>query len=561
MKQPQNKEVLRIIPLGGSEEVGRNCTVFEYDNEIVVLDLGLDFPTEETPGVDYLIPDTTYLKKNKDKIKALIVTHGHLDHTGAIPYTIEDIGFPPIYSLPLTIGLIKERLEEFNLTKRAKLNAISTNSVLKFKNFRISFFRVNHNVPDSMGVCFETPVGRILHTGDFKIDMTPTDQKVIELNKIEDFGKRGVLALFSDSTNATEPGHTISETKVAEMIDKLFKEIKGRIVFTTFSTLITRIQEVIKAAEKYGRKIVVAGLAMDKNVRIATELGYLKVRPETIVWPNKMKKIPPEKMVILASGSQGMANSALFRMSIGEHRVTKISKGDTVIFSSSPVPGNERAVSNLMNILVDHGAKVIYEPLFGIHASGHPNQEDLKQIISLVRPKYFVPAYGEHHMFAAHAEIAQKQGIPEKNIFILNNGDILEFNKNKEVRVVKNKISAETIMVDGLGVGDVKHVVLRDRRTLAEAGIFFIILLIDKKNRAIINSEIISRGFVFVKQSEKLIDEAKKKAKKIAQAYVGNQGKVIDWQPLKNKIANQVSDFLFTKTGRRPMILPLIIEI
>lgn len=559
MQKPQ--EILKIIPLGGSEEVGKNCTVFEYGDEIIVLDLGLDFPTEETPGIDYIIPDTNYLKKNKDKIKAIVITHGHLDHIGAIPYLIQEIGSPPIYGLPLTIGLIRERLKEFNLEKKTKLKVISLETRLKFKNFLLSFFCVNHNIPDSMGIVFETPVGRIVHTGDFKVDLTPTDQKVIDLEKIKTLGKKGVLVFLSDSVNAAEPGQTVSEKKVAAMIDELFSKIKSRIIFTTFSTLITRIQEVFRAAEKYGRQVVIAGLAMEKTCRVAIELGYLKVKPDTLIWPHKMKKISPEKIVILASGSQGMENSALSRISFGKHRLVKIKKGDTVIFSSSPIPGNEHAVHNLMNALVDRGAKVIYEPLFGIHASGHAQQEDLKLILSLIKPRYFVPAYGEHYMQAAHAKLAQETGVQEENIFILDNGDCLEIDKNKTAKVVKKKASNEAILVDGLGIGDVKHVVLRDRKTLSEAGIFVIILLAERKKKIVNNLEVISRGFVFVKEQERLINETKKKIRKIAQNYLKSQAKMIDWEPLKNKLRNQIGDFLYTKTGRRPMILPLVIEI
>jgi ribonuclease J len=557
----KTKQSLKIIPLGGSEEVGKNCTVFEYDNEIIVLDLGLDFPTEEMPGIDYIIPNVEYLKKNKKKIKALIISHGHLDHIGAIPYVIKEIGSPPIYGLPLTLGLIRERLEEFRLEKQVKLKTITIDSILKFKNFQISFFHVNHNIPDSVGIIIETPLGKIIHTGDFKIDLTPTDQKPIDLEKIAKISQQGVLVLLSDSTNAAKPGQTISEKKVAEMIDKLFSEIKGRIIFTTFSTLITRIQEVLKAAEKNHRKVLIAGLSMEKTIRIALDLGYLKAKPDTIIWPRKIKKIPDERLVILASGSQGIESSAMARISLGKHRLIKIKKGDTVIFSSTPIPGNEQAVHNLMNGLVDQGAKVIYEPLFGIHASGHASSEDLKKLISLVKPRYFVPAYGEHYMFAAHAELAQEIGIQPENIFILNNGDCLEIDRNKIAKVLKKKAPGESILVDGLGVGDVKHVVLRDRRTLAEAGIFIIILLAERKSGIINNLEVISRGFVFVKEQEKLINETRNKIRKISQNYLKSQTKIVDWEPLKNKLRNQIGDFLYSKTGRRPMILPLIIEI
>ncbi|MCX7778738.1 MAG: ribonuclease J [Patescibacteria group bacterium] len=559
MKNPP--QTLKIIPLGGSEEVGKNCTVFEYGQEIIVLDLGLDFPTEETPGVDYIIPDVSYLKKNKEKIKAIVISHGHLDHIGAIPYIISEIGYPPIYGLPLTIGLIGERLEEFNLEKKVRLKRVNLDSVLEFKNFRLSFFHVNHNIPDSMGIVFETPVGKVVHTGDFKIDLTPTDQKPIDLEKIKNLGKQEILVLLSDSVNAAEPGKTVSEQQVATMIDNLFSKIKGRIIFTTFSTLITRIQELIKVAEKYGRRVVIAGLAMEKTCRVAIELGYLKVKPETLIWPHQMKKISPEKIVVLASGSQGMENSALSRISIGKHRFVKIKKGDTVIFSSSPIPGNERAIHDLMNNLVDHGAKVIYEPLFGIHASGHAQRDDLRLILSLIKPRYFVPAYGEHYMQVAHAEIAQEVGLSPENIFILNNGDCLEIDQNKIARLIKNKAPNEAILVDGLGVGDIKHVVLRDRKTLSKAGIFVIILLTERKRKIINHLEVVSRGFVFLKESEKLIKETKNKIKKITKKYLKSQAKIIDWEPLKNKLRNQIGDFLFSKTGRRPMILPIVIEI
>jgi len=557
----KKEKTLKIIPLGGSEEVGKNCTVFECGEEIIVLDLGLDFPSEETPGVDYIIPDVDYLKSNYQKIKAIVITHGHLDHIGAIPYVISEIGFPPIYGLPLTIGLINERLKEFNLEEKVKLKTITLNSVLKFKNFHLSFFHVNHNIPDSMGVVFETPIGKLIHTGDFKIDLTPIDQEPIDLKKIEKLGEEGILVLFSDSTNATQPGKTVSEKKVAELIDHLFKTIKGRIIFTTFSTLITRIGEVVRAAEKYGRKVVIAGLAMEKSIKVAVKLGYLKFKPGTLIWPNQIKKISSEKLVILASGSQGMEESALFKISVGKHHLIKIKDGDTVIFSSSPIPGNERAIHNLMNILVDQGAKVIYEPLFGIHASGHASLKDLKKIISLVKPRYFVPAYGEHYMQSAHAEIATEVGIPKENIFILSNGDVLEINEKKEAKIIKKGVKVKTILVDGLGIGDVKHVVLRDRKTLAKSGIFVIILLVERKRRKINQLEVISRGFVFVKESERLINQTKRKIKKIANKYLKSQGKIIDWEPFKNKLRNQVGDFLFKKTGRRPMILPLIIEI
>lgn len=560
-KRPKNKNILKIIPLGGSEEVGKNCTVFEYNNEIIVLDLGLDFPTEKMPGIDYLIPDVDYLKKNKEKIKGVVITHGHLDHIGAIPYLIEEIGLPKIYGLPLTIGLIRERLKEFNLEKKVKLDVISLKTKLKFKNFSISFFHVNHNIPDSMGVVFQTPIGKVVHTGDFKIDLTPTDQKPIDLEEIEKLGDGGVLAFLSDSTSAPKPGKTFSEARVTLMIDELFAKIKGRIIFTTFSTLITRLQEVIKAAEKYGRKVMIAGLSMEKTIRVATDLGYIKIKPETLIKPNQVKKIPEEKIVVIASGSQGMEESALSRISLGKHRFIKIKKNDTVIFSSTPIPGNEQAVHFLMNEIVDQGAKVIYEPVFGIHASGHAQQEDLKQMISLIRPKYFIPAYGEHYMQAHHAELAQEKGIPQENIFILDNGDCLEINKNQIAQVVKNKARAETILVDGLGIGDVKHVVLRDRKTLSEAGIFVIVLLTEKKKRIINNLEIVSRGFVFLKASEKLIEETKDKIQKITKNYLKSQSKSIDWEPLRTKLRNQIADYLYTRTGRRPMILPLIIEI
>ena len=557
-----HKNILKIISLGGYEEIGKNCTALEYNSDLIVIDMGIQFPTDEMPGIDYVIPDINYLKQNIKKLKGVIITHGHLDHIGAIPYLLPELQMPTIYSMPLTLGFIRSRLEEFNMDKETKLKTIIPGKSFKLGMFfTITPFFVNHNIPDSVGFFIETPAGNIVHTGDFKIDQMPIDQPVIDLSSIGQYGKRGILALLSDSTNAPIPGNTMSEREVFMNIDKKFSEIKGRIIFTSFSTLISRTQEVIYVCAKYNKKLAISGFSLEKCINIAAGLKKITIPNNILIKLENIKKYPDSQVVVLASGTQGEERSALSRMSRGKHRGVKIKRGDTVIFSSSPIPGHESAIHKVMNSLIDRGAKVIYEPIFGMHASGHANQDDLRTIINLLRPKYFIPVHGEHYMQAAHIEIAESCGVPRDNCFMLKNGSILEFNENGDGKLSPEQTNYENIMVDGLGVGDIKSVVLRDRQTMSEAGVFVVIITVDKNKKIIINTDIISRGFVFMKESEKLIEKTKNEADKIARTYIQGRGKKIEWSPLNNRIKDDIGEFLYAETERRPMMLPLIIEI
>lgn len=552
---------LRLIPLGGLEEIGKNCLAIEFSQDIILIDLGFQFPDEEMPGIDYVIPDTSYLQKNRDKIRGVIITHGHMDHTGAIPYIIKNIGNPPIFGTCLTIGLIKQRLEEFKLEKYAKLNTFHPDDTLKLGGFKLTFFRVNHNIPDGVGVVIHTPLGILVHTGDFKFDDHPVDDLPTEFAKIKKVSQEKVLVLFSDSTNAENPGHSLSEEVIGESIEKIFEQSRGRIIFTTFASLTSRIQQVINAASKYQRKVAVSGLSMEKTVEVALRLGYLKLPKKIFVKIDRVQNYPDNQLVILSTGSQGQEMSALARMTRGEHRQIQIKKDDTIVLSSSPIPGNERAIHNIMNRLVDAGARVIYKKTLDIHTSGHGNQDELKEMIKMVKPQYFVPVHGEHYMQIHHSYLAQEVGIPEKNIFMLFNGDSLEINQGRQAKIIRNQIPAEYVMVDGLGVGDVGNVVLRDRQVMARDGMVVVIAAIDK-NRHLVNApDIISRGFVYMKASEKLIKETKNRVTQIVKNYTNNQSKSINWSPLRSLIRDDVGQFLFAKTERRPMILPLVIEV
>lgn len=552
---------LRLIPLGGLEEIGKNCLAIEYGGDIILIDLGFQFPDEDMPGIDYVIPDTSYLEKNRQKIRGCLITHGHMDHTGAIPYIIKKIGNPPIFGTRLTIGLIKQRLEEFRLDKYVKLSTITSNDTLKLGCFKISFFRVNHNIPDGVGIAIETPLGIIIHTGDFKFDDHPVDDKPTEFKKIKALGKKGVLLLASDSTNAENPGKSMSEKIIGESIDQIFAHAQGRIIFTTFSSLTSRIQQVINSSEKYNRRVAISGLSMEKTIEVAIRLKYLRFPKNLFVKIGQVKNLPDKNAIILSTGSQGQEMSALARMTRGEHRQIQIKKGDTIVLSSSPIPGNERAVHNIMNRLVDAGAEVIYKKNLDIHTSGHGNQEDLKKMLQMTKPKFFLPIHGEHYMQIQHKKLALESGIPEKNIFMMDNGGILEISRTGEAKIANEKAPAEYIMVDGLGIGDVGNVVLRDRQVLSKDGMVVVIAAIDKERKLVNKPDIISRGFVYMKSSEQLMKETKDKVAKIVKNYTARQGREINWSPLRSRIRDDVGQFLFNKTERRPMILPVVIEV
>jgi len=564
-KTPESREnhgdtkVMKVIPVGGVEEVGENMTIFEYGDDIIVIDMGFAFPDENMPGIDYIIPDTKYLQENKKRIRGVIITHGHLDHIGAIPYILPKIGDPSIYTLPLTAAMIERRLEEFNLLGRSQINRIDIDQVLNLGGFKIRFFRLNHNIPDSMGLSIKTPSGHIVYATDWKFDHTPVDGKPAEFQKIAELGGEGVTMLMSDSTNAEKPGYCISEKELGETIDGVFRDAKGRIIFATFSSLINRFQQVFNSAHKYDRKVVVTGRSMVAAVEIAFNLAILKIPPKTTLRADAARKLPDSKVVILTTGSQGEEYSALARISRGEHKSISIKKGDTVIISASPIPGNERSVSAVMNNLTRLGAKVLYIKNLDIHTSGHAKQEELKLMISLIRPKYFMPIHGEHHMLVAHSELAQGLGIPENDIFIMDNGDVVDI-KDEQAKLSDKKIKTGNVYIDGLGIGDVGEVVLRDRKLMAEEGMFVVIMQIDRKNGKLIGSpDIISRGFVYMKESEDLLREVKHEVRKVVETK--GKSREPNAAYIRSRVRDQIGEFLFQRTERRPLVLPVIIEI
>lgn len=545
--------------MGGVEEVGENMTVFEYGDDLLIIDMGLAFPDESMPGIDYIIPDTKWLEENKRRIRGVLITHGHLDHTGGIPYILPKLGDPPIYTMPLTAGFIKKRLEEFNLLGRAKINALSINDVLKLGNFTIRFFRVNHSFPDGVGLAISTPIGTVVYATDWKFDHTPVDQKPAEFDKIARIGGEGVLLLMSDSTNATIPGYATSERELSETIDRVFQNTEGRIVFATFATNISRIQQVFNSAAKFNRKVIVVGRSMVQNIEIALSLGYLKIEKGIVIKTEQSKKFPDKNICILVTGSQGEEGAALWRISRGEHKTIKIKKGDTAVVSSTPIPGNEASVQSVLSNLTREGAKVLYYRNLDIHTSGHAKQEDLKLMISLIKPKYFMPIHGEHFMLVAHAELAMMLGIPEENIFIMDNGQAVEINSAQQAKLADAKIPGGYVFIDGLGIGDVGEVVIRDRQVMAKDGMFVIILTVDRKTGKLVNQpDIISRGFIYMKGSDELIREVKHEVRKLFE----NKGHgEANYALIRQTVRDEVGEYLYQKTERRPMILPVVIEV
>lgn len=560
-KYTTSRQTLRVIPLGGLEEVGANMMIYEYGDDIIIVDAGFAFPDDTTPGIDYIIPDTQYLEERKKNIRGIFITHGHMDHIGALPYLLAKLGDPPIYSMTLSIGMIKKRLEEFNLVGRARLNTVNLDDTIALGNFKVRFFAVNHNIPDSVGLCISSPVGQVIHTGDWKLDHTPINEKPTEFHKIAQFGTEGVLALMSDSTNAVKPGYSLSEKDIGLTIDRIFSEAKGRIIFTSFSSLIPRIQQALDLAAKYNRKVIVTGRSMVNTIETALSLGYLKIQPKIIIKSEQASKLPDNQVLVLSTGGQGEEASQLARMSRGEHRLIKIKKGDTVIISSSTIPGNERSIVTVLDNLTREGANVIYNKLLDIHTGGHAQQEELKLMISLVKPKYFVPIHGEHHMLAAHAKLAQSIGMAEDHNFILENGSILEFNNQGDAKVLNEKIPSGYVFVDGLGVGDVGEVVIRDRKVMAHDGMFVIITTIDRRTGKLINQpEILSRGFVYMKNNDDLIREVKHEVRKMIESEAKNKSEQ-NYSNLRQEIRDAIGEYLFQRTQRKPMILPVVIEV
>ena len=551
------KETLKIIPLGGLQEIGKNITVFEYGNEMIVVDCGVAFPEDDMLGIDLVIPDITYLEKNKEKIKGLIITHGHEDHIGGIPYFLKQIDVP-IYATRLTAGLISNKLEEHKLLRKTKLNIVEQGQTITLGKFKIEFIRSCHSIPDAVILAIKTPVGTVIHTGDFKVDYTPIDGERMNVGRLAELGNEGVLALMSDSTNSERKGYTMSESTVGDVFDKLFINCTKRIVVATFSSNVHRVQQIANSAVKYGRKIAVCGRSMINMIETAQELGYINVPENTFIDIDMIKSYPDDRLVIITTGSQGEAMSALTRMAMGDHKKVEITPNDLIIISATPIPGNEKLVSKVIDDLMKIGAEVVYSSLADVHVSGHACQEEQKLMISLVRPKYFIPVHGEYRQLIAHSETAKKVGIDYRNIFMLTNGRILELNEN--MGRLTGTVPFGRILVDGLGVGDVGNIVLRDRQHLSQDGLIIIVLTMNGASGEVVSGpDVISRGFVYVRESENLMEDIKRVVKDEMQKCQDMH--ITDWTTIKSALKENLRDYVYQKTKRNPMILPIIMEV
>ncbi len=552
------KNKLRIISLGGVGEIGKNMTVFEYNQDIIVVDCGLAFPEDEMLGIDLVIPDATYLYKNKDRVKGIILTHGHEDHIGALPYILRELDVP-LYGTKLTLGLIENKLKEHNLNNKVVRECITAGQTIILGEFKIEFIHTNHSIADAVAVAIHTPLGIIVHSGDFKVDYTPINGQVIDLQKFAQLGKQGVLAFLCDSTNVERKGYTMSESTVGAVFDEIFAESqKQRIMVATFASNIHRLQQIINAAQKFNRKVAVVGRSMVNVVKTASELGYLDIPVNTLIDLAEIKKFGDHELVIITTGSQGEPMAALSRMAVSEHRQVDIKPGDKIIISASPIPGNEKYVSKVINELFKKGADVIYEGLMDIHVSGHACQEELKLLHNLLKPKYFIPVHGEYRHLKQHAELAQQLGMESSNIFLLAIGDILEF--SKDGAKLNGTVPAGQVLVDGLGIGDVGNIVLRDRKHLSQDGLLVVVVTMEKESGLVIaGPDIISRGFVYVRESENLMEEARKVVKDALMRC--EQRKITEWSSIKAIIKDTLKDFLWQKTKRSPMILPIIMEV
>ena len=549
-------DTLKIIPLGGLGEVGKNITVIEYKNDIILIDCGLTFPEEEMLGIDVVIPDITYLLKNKEKIRGIVLTHGHEDHIGAIPFVLKKLNIP-IYGTKLTLGLLETKFKEHKLTN-VSMNVVKHGGKIKLGVFEVEFIKTGHSIPDSAALAISTPVGMLIHTGDFKIDYTPIDGDMIDLNRFSELGKEGVLALMADSTNAERPGYTMSEKTVGDTFKGIFANHKHRIIVATFASNVHRVQQIINASEENGRKVVLSGRSMINTTTVSNELGYLKIKEGTLIDINDMKKYPSGEITIISTGSQGEPMSALVRIAEGEHRKVQLEDDDLVIFSATPIPGNEKTVSKVINNLVEKGIEVIYEALADVHVSGHACQEELKLIQTLVKPKYFIPMHGEFRHLKMHAKLSEDLGTPKENIFIIDNGTTLEF--TKDGARIGNRVPSGNILVDGLGVGDVGNIVLRDRKHLSEDGLIVVVLTMSKKDGKIIaGPDIISRGFVYVRESEDLLEEARKTVRDVLADC--ERRNITDWATLKSNVRDTLRNHIYGKIKRNPMILPIIMEV
>ena len=570
-KQPN----LRIIPLGGLGEVGRNMMLLEWQGKILICDMGFRLPEEDMPGIDYIIPNVEYLKRKQKNILGIVFTHGHYDHIGALPYLIERVcrgpsemggrrvGWSPnfrIFASPLTRGIILKRQEDFPQLPKLEITEVKDGTIVKLSPFRIEFFRQNHNIPDNLGLFIQTPVGNILHTSDFKFDPQPVNDLPTNFQKLKELGKRKILLMMSDSTGAEEENHSLSEKTIEKNLEEIFKKAEGRIIAATFASLINRIQQIIFLSEKYQRKVSLEGYSMKTNVEISRILGYVKAKKETLINRKEILNYPDKAQTILCTGAQGEAEAVLMRIANREHPYLRIKKGDTVIFSSSVIPGNERTVQIMKDEILKQGAKVFHYKMMDIHAGGHAQKEELREMIKIMRPKFFIPIHGQYSMLVSHAELAKEIGLPERDIAIAENGQIINLNK-KKIFIEKEKVPANYVMVDGLGIGDVGEVVLRDRQMLARDGMFVIVAVVDRQTGKVRGSpDIISRGFVYLRESKELLRETRKKVIGIVDKAAGSGG-AVNWAFVKDEIRNKIGQFLFSRTQRRPMILPVVIEV
>ena len=551
------KAKVKIIPLGGLNEIGKNMTAIEYKNDIVIIDCGLKFPDEDMFGIDVVIPDITYLLKHKDKVSGIFLTHGHEDHIGALPYVLKQLNVP-VYGTKLTLGIVQSKLKEHNLLSTTELITVKPRDVVRLNSVSVEFIKTNHSIADSVAIAIHTPLGAVLHTGDFKVDYTPIDGEPMDFARFAELGKKGVLLMMADSTNVERPGYTMSEKIVGESLCRIFGKSKGRIIVATFASNIHRIQQIIDAAAMYGRKVAVSGRSMENIVQVAIELGYIKIEKENLVSIDQINKYNNDEIVIITTGSQGEPMSALARMATSEHRKVNIVSGDTIIISATPIPGNEKLVSRVIDQLFKKGAEVVYGSSEAVHVSGHACQEELNLMQTLVRPKYFIPVHGEYRHLKQHGELANSIGVPKSNILIPEIGDVIEVTRNS-IKKSGSVISGQ-IFVDGLGVGDVGNIVIRDRKHLSQDGILTVVVTLSKENKAIIaGPDIISRGFVYVRESEKLMDEARDIVRNVFAKC--EEQKITDWSTLKSTVRDELRSFLYEKTKRKPMILPIIMEI
>ena len=552
------KSRLKIIPLGGLHEVGKNITVFQYDNEMIVVDCGLSFPEDDMLGVDLVIPDITYIIKNQEKLKGMVITHGHEDHIGSVPYFLKQVN-TPIYGTRLTLGLIKNKLEEHRLVDLTKLNEVNPGETIKLgKHFKVEFIQSSHSIPDSVMLAIHTPVGTVVHTGDFKVDYTPMDGKIMDFGRLAELGNKGVLALMSDSTNAERKGFTMSESTVGEVFEKLFTNCTKRIVVATFASNVHRVQQIVNCAVKYGRKIAVCGRSMINMITTARELGYIECPDNLFIDIDMINNYTDDQLLIITTGSQGETMSALTRMASGTHRKVKITPNDLVIISANPIPGNEKNVSKVIDSLMQIGAEVVYSALEDVHVSGHACQEEQKLILALTKPKYFIPVHGEYRHLIAHSETAKLMGVPKENIFKLENGKILEMDKNSAE--FTGMVQSGIILVDGLGIGDVGNVVLRDRQHLSQDGLIIVVLTMNGGSGEVIaGPDVISRGFVYVRESENVMDEIKAVVRH--EVHKCEEQGIRDWATIKNSIRENLREYIFSKTKRNPMIIPIVMEI